>query len=68
MGQIRAEIESRGDSSVGIDGYYTEVDLKIDPADWSDEDRAYYRSELEILFGDLWGEKVNVSFVEAPYC
>lgn len=57
---MKAYIDSKGDSSVGIDGFNTEVDLGVDF-----EGRAYRecaRNDLVICFSKLWGEKARVVF------
>jgi len=52
-------LTTKGDSSVGIDGIYTELDLGTD---FDNEEKVWVRNNLIKCFTDIYGETVIVRF------
>ncbi len=57
---MKAYIWTRGDRSVGIDGYNTEVNLVIESLE---TDRERIRFRLKDTFGFIWDEDVRLIHV-----
>jgi hypothetical protein len=60
---LKAYISTKGDRSVGINGYNTSVELEVDFTEGGKDQREATRSDLAICFAGVWGEdKVQVIF------
>ena len=60
--EVKAIVSCFGDSSVGIFGSETKINLQIEKQDFNDETAKFVTEKLTELFNEIWDDNVKVEF------